>query len=147
MRNSIEIQNAVELTEDLLAEVLLLEQACFPDDPWTAPMFAVNDREGILLARSDDILVAYLCHEQILDECHILNVAVHPDYRRMGVARTLIARLIQEKSDVRDWFLEVRVSNSPALFLYESLGFRAIGRRVRYYRNGEDAIVMCLTTG
>lgn len=142
MPNLIDLQSAEDLTSGLLDELLVLEAACFPEDPWTAAMFAVNEQEGILLARETGRLVAYLCYQQILDECHILNVAVHPDRRRRSIAEQLVTHLIQGNPAIRDCFLEVRENNRPAIGLYEKLGFRVIGRRLRYYRNGEHALVM-----
>lgn len=142
MPKSIRIQTPEVLTADLRDTVLQLERTCFPEDPWSPAMFVVNEMEGMLLAESDDQLVGYLCFQQILDECHILNVAVHPDFRRRGIARQLVVRLMKQYPDVRDWFLEVRFSNVPARSLYEGMGFQVIGKRVRYYRDGEDALVM-----
>lgn len=142
MPNSIDLHKADNLTSGLLDELLVLEGACFPEDPWTAAMFAVNEQEGILLAREAGCLVGYLCHQEILDECHILNVAVHPDWRRRGIGVRLVTHLMQSRPVIRDWFLEVRENNGPAIGLYEKLGFRVIGKRLRYYRNGEHALVM-----
>ena len=81
----------------------------------------------------------------ILDEAHLTNLAVHPDYRRLGIGRTLMEEMIFRAvflGAVR-MTLEVRVSNRPAIALYESLGFRREGRRKGYYEDtGEDALIM-----
>jgi ribosomal-protein-alanine N-acetyltransferase len=80
------------------------------------------------------------------DEREILNLAVDPAYRRRGVARRLIEQQLMERrlgQGEGSWFLEVRESNEPAIRLYESLGFRASGRREGYYNNPVEAgIVM-----
>jgi ribosomal-protein-alanine acetyltransferase len=80
------------------------------------------------------------------DEREILNLAVDPAYRRRGVARRLMERQLRERrlrQGKGSWFLEVRESNEPAIRLYESLGFRASGRREGYYSNPVEAgIVM-----
>ena len=72
----------------------------------------------------------------VLDEMHILNLAVHPDHRRRSIARQLLAELA---------WLEVRPSNRAALALYESFGFKEVGRRPRYYDDTqEDALLLTL---
>ncbi len=75
------------------------------------------------------------------DEAEILNLAVDPCRRRQGIARALVNFALQTTS--AQWFLEVRESNSPAIALYRSLGFEAVGRRENYYADpAEAAIVM-----
>jgi len=81
----------------------------------------------------------------ILDEGHISNVAVHPDYRRKGIAEKLVMELVEalKKRDSRCLTLEVRASNEPARALYEKLGFVQVGLRKNYYRNPrEDALIL-----
>jgi [ribosomal protein S18]-alanine N-acetyltransferase len=83
----------------------------------------------------------------IIDEGHIGTFAVHPDYRRLGIGRKLLARSLLEasKEGLVQVFLEVRRSNSAAIRLYEELDFKVDGIRARYYRdNGEDALLMRL---
>ena len=74
-----------------------------------------------------------------------MNVAVHPDRRRQGIAENLITHLIQELKNrgSHALMLEVRASNAPAIALYEKLGFRQVGLRKNYYRNPkEDALIL-----
>jgi ribosomal-protein-alanine N-acetyltransferase len=74
-----------------------------------------------------------------------MNVAVHPDFRRRGIAEALVNRLVEELKaiDSHSLTLEVRASNVPAISLYEKLGFSEVGRRKNYYRNPrEDALIM-----
>ena len=78
-------------------------------------------------------------------EADMMNIAVHPDFRRQGVARALILALIGElkKRGSRCLTLEVRASNDPARALYESLGFAHVGTRRNYYQNPkEDALIL-----
>ncbi len=92
-------------------------------------------------------LVAFLISWHIVDEAHIANLAVHPHYRRQGLARTLLrhALLTAQQSGMRSALLEVRAGNVPALALYRAFGFELVGRRKGYYRdNGEDALLMTL---
>ena len=75
----------------------------------------------------------------------MMNVAVHPDYRRQGIARMLVTELVAAlaKKGVSSLALEVRASNVPAISLYEQLGFIQVGRRPNYYRNPkEDAYIL-----
>ena len=79
------------------------------------------------------------------DEADVMNVAVHPDCRRRGIAEKLIHTLVAELTSrgVRALTLEVRASNDPAINLYEKLGFQQVGRRKNYYHNPkEDALIL-----
>jgi ribosomal-protein-alanine N-acetyltransferase len=110
-----------------LDQVLPIERASFP---------TLRSRSGV---------VGYLCFWEIGHEIHITNLAVHPEWRRRGVARRLLATALAEGASrgVVLAFLEVRPTNTRALALYDSLGFQIIGRRNGYYFDtGEDALVM-----
>jgi ribosomal-protein-alanine N-acetyltransferase len=75
----------------------------------------------------------------------MMNVAVHPDHRRKGIAESLIHALVQKLKECESHCLtlEVRASNAPAIALYEKLGFTEAGRRRNYYRNPkEDALIL-----
>jgi ribosomal-protein-alanine N-acetyltransferase len=75
-----------------------------------------------------------------------MNIAVDPARRRRGIARTMLEQMIERAGTDREYTLEVRTSNAPAIALYERLGFRSAGTRPRYYRdNGEDAVIMWRT--
>ena len=75
----------------------------------------------------------------------MMNIAVHPDFRRKGIAAALIAelvRLLKERGS-RILRLEVRESNAPAISLYETMGFTQLGLRKNYYRNPkENALIL-----
>jgi len=85
----------------------------------------------------------------IVDEAHVATVATHPEYRRQGIGKRLLAhalRLIM-RDGARSSFLEVRESNLAAQEMYRKFGYEVTGRRQRYYRdNDEDAILMSLET-
>lgn len=134
-----------------LAEVLDLEGKAF-DDPWTQAHFEgeLNNPHATidLLRAPDGSLLGYVAYWIIVDEAQLLDVAVHPDFRRRGLGRRLVTRLVAQsaKADCQLIVLEVRRSNTAAVKLYESLGFEAVSIRKRYYaKSGEDAIVMHLT--
>ena len=136
------------MTLDDLDDVLVIEKASF-HTPWSRGAFRYeltqNRVARSLVARSDGELLGYLCLWEIGHEIHITNLAVHPRHRRRGVARALLGAVIDDAraKSAELVFLEVRPTNIEAVTLYESLGFRVIGRRKGYYFDtGEDALVM-----
>ncbi len=135
------------LTYSDLPAVLSVERRSFPT-PWSLAMFVLelSKPSGICLAASgDDELLGYLVCSRYDQAWHLMNVAVAPERRRAGVARRLIGRLLEEAGRELPFTLEVRVSNLPAISMYEQLGFRSAGVRPRYYQdNGEDALIMWL---
>lgn len=82
------------------------------------------------------------------DECHLLNICVDPNYQHKGYGRKLLRHLffVARKKGAVTFYLEVRVSNRPAILLYEDEGFSRIGKRKDYYPTRtdarEDAIVL-----
>ncbi len=140
-------------TDDLDALVAL--EATSQAAPWTERVFAreleLDFSRTWVVDWTDDHapspIAAYLVFWLVHDEVHVLNVVVHPDARRRGLARTLLEKLISisEQQGASMLSLELRVSNVPARKLYESLGFVEIGSRANYYAdNQEDAEVMAL---
>jgi [ribosomal protein S18]-alanine N-acetyltransferase len=130
-----------------LPAVISIERRSFPT-PWSLAMFVLelSKPSGICLAATENgKLLGYLVCSRYDQVWHLMNVAVAPERRRAGIARGLIARLIEEGGGGLPFTLEVRVSNSPAIAMYERLGFRSAGVRPRYYQdNGEDALIMWL---
>ncbi len=94
----------------------------------------------------DDPPRAFLSVWHVADELHVLNLVTHPAHRRRGLARALMNELLiyARGHAVRRLLLEVRRSNRAAIALYRSLSFAAVGVRVRYYRDDEDAVEMAL---
>lgn len=136
------------MTIDDLDEVLAIERASFAT-PWSKGAFRYeltqNRVARCLVMRAGHDLAGYLCLWEIGHELHVTNLAVHPGWRRQGIARGLLGAILEEAAgrDVSLAVLEVRTGNAEALALYESLGFRVIGRRRGYYFDtGEDALVM-----
>lgn len=94
-------------------------------------------------------MVGFICGRRIVDEGEILNLAVKPLVRRHGVGSALTKALLEvfAREGVHKVFLEVREANAKAIALYQSLGFRQVGRRVDYYRDPEEAaLVFTVTT-
>jgi len=97
------------------------------------------------VAIAEDEIVGYLVCSRYADVFHLMNVAVDPDRRRIGIAARMVDRMLAEAGREERYTLEVRVSNHGAITMYERLGFRRAGRRRRYYSdNGEDAMIMWL---
>lgn len=128
-------------------EVHRIEQRSY-SVPWSELTF-----RGLLQRRDAELLVAeaggrlagYAVFWQVLDQGELGNVAVDPEWRRRGVARRLIAEVVERAAarGVRELFLEVRPSNTGARLLYESFGFIRVGQRRNYYQEPvEDAVVM-----
>ncbi len=132
-----------------LAAIETIERASYPT-PWSRSMFAgeLAKPSSVSLGAFDpetDALVGYLIISRYVDAWHVMNVAVAADWRRRGIATTLLERLFEVTSDDerRGYTLEVRVSNTGAIRLYESLGFHGRGVRRAYYTdNREDALIM-----
>ena len=119
---------------------------CFGDSAWSLDSIRsqLEKPDSIcLVGIEDDSVIAYLAFEQIADEGNVIEVAVHPDHRRRGIARRMLEQTIDSSSDLYTVFLEVRESNAPAISLYESLGFERAGTRRDYYdRPKENAVTM-----
>ena len=131
-----------------LDDVLSIERASF-SMPWSRGAFLYemeqNQVARCFVVRHGARVAGYVCLWEVADELHITNIAVHPDLRRRGIARTLLERVLADARQraIRLVVLEVRPSNAEALALYESFGFRVVGRRRGYYYDtGEDALVM-----
>jgi ribosomal-protein-alanine N-acetyltransferase len=101
-------------------------------------------KSGLEDAPAADGLVGFLCRWLVADECHVLNVAVHPEYRRRGVGFFLLNWTIAEavSKQASCVTLEVRRANVAARQLYRKLKFEERRLRKHYYGPGEDAIVM-----
>jgi len=130
-----------------LPAVLAIERRSFTT-PWSLAMFVLelSKPSGICLAATiDGRLGAYLICSRYADVWHLMNVAVDPERRRVGIATSLLRRMVDIAGPDARYTLEVRTSNRPAIAMYERLGFRAAGHRRGYYHdNGEDALIMWL---
>jgi ribosomal-protein-alanine N-acetyltransferase len=130
-----------------LSAIDAIEKRAYPT-PWSRSMFAseIAKATSICLgAFEGDRLVGYTINSRYVDAWHVMNVAVDPDFRRRGIATTLLNHLFEVTADDerRGYTLEVRVSNQDAIDLYEKLGFEARGVRRGYYTdNREDALIM-----
>jgi ribosomal-protein-alanine N-acetyltransferase len=125
-----------------------MDKICF-DLPWSETSFfeeiTGNSIAKYIVAEIAGKIVGYAGIWIILDEGHITNVAVHPQFRRQGIAKALVSALIEisEAAGVKVYTLEVRASNKSAVSLYKYFNFEECGIRKEYYEdNNEDAIIM-----
>ena len=151
---TIPITNMTE--HDLLEVVEIEETSGLSRWGWSAYYAELQGRNShlMLVARTDaqeptrrSRLAGYIVARMGADELHINNVAVREDYRRRGIGRRLLDRILEEgkRSGAKAAFLELRAGNKPALALYEDCGFQVTSRRKRYYSDPvEDALVMII---
>lgn len=132
-----------------IPEVSAIEKLSF-SFPWPVSFFTkelTSPESCYLVARSQEKIIGYTGMQKILDEGHINNLAVHPDFRRQGIGRKLVSELIREGDQlgIKRYLLEVRASNLAAQKLYENFGFAVISCRKNYYQEPtEDALVMVM---
>lgn len=137
-----------------LGEVVGIEEAVFTA-PWPRSVFQHElryNRHSVMMVvhladRSEyPGVVGYAGFWAVSGEMHVTTLAVHPSFQRRGVARRLMERCFEEarQRGCTQATLEVRESNEAAQSLYASYGFVVAGRRPRYYKGGEDALIMTL---
>jgi len=139
------------MREEDLPQVIAIEEAAYAF-PWTLGIFQDCLRVGYCcwVISLGERVVGYGVLSVVLDESHILNLCIQPEWQRRGLGARLIQRLLSvaREHGAETAFLEVRVSNDAAFKLYEGLGFEEIGRRREYYPASqgkrEDALVMSL---
>ena len=135
------------MTAAHVPQIAALEQCCF-SAPWSERSIASeldNDLAYWLVCLEGDSVLAYAGTQTVLEETDMMNIAVHPDHRRRGLAAALLGRLLEDlaRRGSHSLTLEVRVSNAPARSLYERVGFAEVGRRKNYYQDPrEDALIL-----
>lgn len=134
------------LTEINAKETAVLERECFGEDAWSERLFAdeaIDKNKHYTLIYDDGRLVAYGGFAQVLDEGHIMNIAVARDCRGKGLGSLVLAQFFTKAVNlgIKSFTLEVRESNLPAKKLYEKAGFVSEGVRKGYYRNGENGCI------
>jgi ribosomal-protein-alanine N-acetyltransferase len=119
--------------------------------PWPERSFlhevTANPASRCYVAEAEGRLAGMIVAWLLVDEVHIATLATHPDFRRQGVAQTLLAHVLKVgvQAGAVSSFLEVRAGNEAAQALYRKFGYTVVGRRPRYYKdNAEDAILMTL---
>ena len=151
MQNALSSELTIRaMSESDLDEIIAIETKSFAD-PWSQRLF----RETLLFPHSVNFVlespggevVGYLNLYLIAQEGHLLNLAIHPAWRRQGLATAMLAHTIEylRQRQALQLFLEVREKNQSAIGLYRKLGFEVVGKRKKYYaETNEDALVMQL---
>ncbi|MEL6131438.1 MAG: ribosomal protein S18-alanine N-acetyltransferase [Cyanobacteria bacterium J06636_28] len=134
------------LTDELLPAVLELDQICL-GGLWTEAGYRReidSPNSDLLVLQANKQVIGLGCLWAILDEAHITTLAIHPDHHRQRLGQLLLTQLLQSacRRTLSHATLEVRASNQRALSLYEKFGFRTAGQRNRYYKDGEDALIL-----
>jgi ribosomal-protein-alanine N-acetyltransferase len=139
------------MLEEDLRQVFALEEQAYPF-PWTMGIFRDCLRVGYCcwVLTMDDQVIGYGVMSVVIDEAHILNICIDPQWQRQGLGEKLLRRLLKVASQhgADMVFLEVRVGNGAALRLYDKVGFIEVGQRKGYYpdfnQSREDALVLSL---
>ena len=141
-----------DMREEDLVAVSTIERLSF-SDPWSLEGFreSMNQCQALLrVAEIDQCIAGYYILYYSCDEGELVNIAVHPNFRRQGVGRAMMADLLKmaKSLGVTQLVLEVRMSNAEAIALYKKQGFSLLGVRKRFYTNpDEDALVMAYSQG
>lgn len=135
-----------EATKEHLQQLYEIEKVCF-SHPWSKDslLWELTSPHTICLgAKVGEATVGFCLLSVIAGEGTVLQVAVLPEHRRMGIGKQLTLAAMEQaiKREAEVVFLEVRISNASARGLYESLGFKEIAVRKGYYQDGETAIIM-----
>ena len=134
-------------TEEVLADIVTIERESF-STPWTSESLRqAGEMENsiFLTVMEENTAVGFGCILLAAGEGELVDIAVSPAYRKLGLGQMLMTALLTEAADrgTEQVFLEVRQSNTPARNLYEKNGFTAIGLRKKYYKEPvEDAVLM-----
>jgi len=139
-----------KMNSDDVTSVYYIEESSYGKHHWSKDSFYEEVHNNIaqyLVAQDKDTnkILGYLGSWFIVDECHITNVAVDKNFRRQKIAEKLMFAIIDKcyEQMIKYITLEVRVSNFPAINLYEKFGFKSVGVRKKYYQdNNEDALIM-----
>lgn len=137
----------VLMREDHLEQIAEIEKICF-SDPWSLRSISSELHNPLslwIIAEDNGQVAGYVGSQSVLGEADMMNLAVVPEFRRQGVGRKLVQKLVEELKlrGTHILLLEVRASNEPAISLYEELGFVQVGRRPNYYVHPkEDALIL-----
>ena len=131
--------------------IVRVENACF-STPWSIDAIkheiCENKLANFMIACDEENnIVGYIGIWTLLDECQINKIAVIPEKRKIGIGKAILNHVLEFTRDigVKNWYLEVRESNTAAQALYRSAGFSSVGTRKNYYINPvEDAVLMNL---
>lgn len=139
-----------DMEERDLERVAEIEVLSF-SSPWSVEAFRKELKENnlavYLVCELDGNLAGYMGMWKVVDEGHVTNIAVAPEFRKAGIGNALLSEMVRRAGEAGlvSMTLEVRASNVSAISLYEKHKFNNVGTRPKYYDNGEDAMIMWKT--
>ena len=130
-----DIKKVVELEEKYLLESL-------GEKLLASELSEKNNGVSFYVIENDDVVIGYIGRYYFLQEAEVLNFVVDESYQRQGYGQKLFDKMVEDMKDVKKITLEVRASNIKGINFYTKNGFKQVGVRKRYYKNGEDALLL-----
>ncbi len=125
-----------------------MEQSVFKEDPWSMEMISEETAEDpsriTWIMELGELMIGYCMVRFRPGEVHLINMAVVTSFHRMGLGKRMLDHFLDQIPAKSSVFLEVKRGNFPAINLYLGAGFEGVAIREAYYRDGSDAIVMCM---
>lgn len=130
-----DIKKVVELEEKYLLESL-------GEKLLASELSEKNNGVSFYVIENDDVVIGYIGRYYFFHEAEVLNFVVDESYQRQGYGQKLFDKMVKDMKDVKKITLEVRASNIKGINFYTKNGFKQVGVRKKYYKNGEDALLL-----
>ncbi len=130
-----DIKKVVELEEKYLLESL-------GEKLLASELSEKNNGVSFYVIENDDVVIGYIGRYYFFQEAEVLNFVVDESYQRQGYGQKLFDKMVEDMKDVKKITLEVRASNIKGISFYTQNGFKQVGVRKKYYKNGEDALLL-----
>lgn len=130
-----DIKKVVELEEKYLLESL-------GEKLLASELSEKNNGLSFYVIENDDVVIGYIGRYYFFQEAEVLNFVVDESYQRQGYGQKLFDKMVKDMKDVKKITLEVRASNIKGINFYTKNGFKQVGVRKKYYKNGEDALLL-----
>lgn len=130
-----DIKKVVELEEKYLLESL-------GEKLLASELSEKNNGVSFYVIENDDVVIGYIGRYYFSQEAEVLNFVVDESYQRQGYGQKLFDKMVEDMKDVKKITLEVRASNIKGINFYTKNGFKQVGVRKKYYKNGEDALLL-----
>lgn len=130
-----DIKKVVELEEKYLLESL-------GEKLLASELSEKNNGVSFYVIENDDVVIGYIGRYYFFQEAEVLNFVVDESYQHQGYGQKLFDKMVEDMKDVKKITLEVRASNIKGISFYTKNGFKQVGVRKKYYKNGEDALLL-----
>lgn len=130
-----DIKKVVELEEKYLLESL-------GEKLLASELSEKNNGVSFYVIENDDVVIGYIGRYYFFQEAEVLNFVVDESYQRQGYGQKLFDKMVEDMKDVKKITLEVRASNIKGINFYTKNGFKQVGVRKKYYKHGEDALLL-----